>query len=63
MGTSGLVGIFGIIDTSEDEIKTWKIVVGIILCMFIIPAVVSLGVAELMRKKGWIQSNSMKLEH
>ena len=63
MGTSGLVGIFGIIDASEDEIKTWKIVVGIILCMFIIPAVVSLGVAELMRKKGWIQPNYMKLEN
>ena len=63
MGTSGLVGIFGIIDASEDVIKTWKIVLGIILCMFIIPAVVSFGVSELMRKKGWIQLNYMKLEN
>ena len=63
MGTSGLVGIFGIIDASEYEIKTWKIAVGIILCMFVIPGAVSFGVAELMRKKGWIQPNYMKLEN
>ena len=63
MGTSGLVGIFGIIDASQDQIKTWKFVVGIILCLFIIPAVVSLGVSELMRMKGWIQTNYMKLEN
>lgn len=63
MGTSGLVGIFGIIDASQDQIKTWKFVVGIILCLFILPAIVSLGVAELMRMKGWIQMNYMKLEN
>ena len=63
MGTSGLVGIFGIIDASEYEIKNWKIAVGIILCMFVIPGAVSFGVAELMRKKGWIQPNYMKLEN
>ena len=34
MGTAGLVGLFGIIDASQNEIKTWKYIVGIILCLF-----------------------------
>ena len=63
MSNLTLFGIFGIIDASQDQIKTWKFVVGIILCLFIIPAVVSLGVSELMRMKGWIQTNYMKLEN
>ena len=63
MGTAGLVGIFGIIDASENEIKVWKYFLGIILCLFIIPSFVSLGVSELMRKKGWIKEGDMKLEY
>ena len=62
MGTAGLVGLFGIIDASENEIKVWRYVLGIILCLFIIPAIVSLIVCELMRKKGWIKEGDMKLE-
>ena len=63
MGTAGLVGLFGIIDASQNEIKVWKYVLGIILCLFVIPALVSLGVSELMRKKGWIKEGDMKLEY
>lgn len=63
MGTSGLVGLFGIIDASQGEIDTWRYVVGIILCLFIIPAVVSFGISEFMRKKNWIKKNDMKLEN
>ena len=63
MGTAGLVGLFGIIDASQNEIKVWKYVLGIILCLFIIPALVSLGVSELMRKKEWIKEGDMKLEY
>ena len=62
MGTSGLVGIFGAISASTGVIPTWQIAVGIILCLFVIPAAVSLGVSELMRKKGWIKAGDMKLE-
>ena len=62
MGTSGLVGLFGIIDASQGEIKTWRFVIGIILCLFIIPAIVSLGISEFMRKKNWIEKDYMKLE-
>ena len=63
MGTSGLVGLFGIIDVSEDEISTWRYVIGIILCLFIVPAGVSLLLSEFMRNKGWIKYGDMKLEN
>lgn len=62
MGTSGLVGVFGVIDASSGVIDTWKIVVGIILCLFVIPAVVSFGVSELMRHKGLILLGDQALD-
>ena len=63
MGTSGLVGIFGTIDASMAAgVDTWRIVVGIILCLFVIPAVVSLLVSELLRAKKLIKPEDMKLE-
>ena len=63
MGTSGLVGVFGTIDASMAAgVDTWRIVVGIILCLFVIPAVVSLLVSELLRAKKLIKPEDMKLE-
>ena len=62
MGTSGLVGVFGVIDASAGLIPDWQIALGIVLCMFVIPAVVCFFVSELMRKFGWIKFNDMKLE-
>ena len=63
MGTSGLVGIFGTIDASMAAgVDTWRIVVGIRLCLFVIPAVVSLLVSELLRAKKLIKPEDMKLE-
>lgn len=63
MGTSGLVGIFGTIDASMAAgVDTWRIVVGIILCLFVIPAAVSLLVSELLRAKKLIKPEDMKLE-
>ena len=62
MGTSGLVGVFGVIDACEAfGVSSVNCALGIALCLFIIPAVVSLGVSEFMRKKGWIKENDMKL--
>ena len=62
MGTSGLVGLFGVIDSCAlYQIPTLNCVLGIILCLFVIPAVVSFFVSEYMRKKGWIQEGDMKL--
>ncbi len=62
MGTSGLVGLFGVIEScAEYSVPTLNVVLGIILCLFVIPAAVSLATSELMRKKGWINYGDMKL--
>ncbi len=62
MGTSGLVGLFGVIEASS-VIPTINMVLGIILCLFVIPAVVSFLVSEFMRKKSWIKFGDQKLEN
>ena len=63
MGTSGLVGLFGVIDAcSLYSVPTLNTVLGIVLCLFVIPAAVSLGVSEFMRKKGWIKFGEQSLE-
>ena len=62
MGTSGLVGVFGVIDASAGLIPDWQIALGIVLLMFVIPAVVCFVVSEIMRKLGWIKPDYMKLE-
>ncbi|MBE5744314.1 MAG: PTS sugar transporter subunit IIC [Clostridiales bacterium] len=63
MGTSGLVGLFGVIDANSlYEIAPILTILGIALCLFIIPAGVTLLVSEFMRKKNWIKFGDMKLE-
>lgn len=62
MGTSGLVGIFGTIAASKGQIPDWQIGIGIVLCLFILPAAISFGVSELMRKTGAIKFGDQKLE-
>ena len=59
MGTSGLVGQFG----------TWAVMQGessvlfkMILLHFVLPAILSLLISEIMRKKNWIKFSEMKLE-
>ncbi len=59
MGTSGLVGVFGVIAESPSTWTTW---LGIALCMFIIPAAVCLALSEFMRKKGLIKPEYLKLD-
>lgn len=62
MGTSGLVGLFGVIDACAlYNVPTINCVLGIVLCLFVIPTVVALVVSEFMRKKGWIQDGDMQL--
>ena len=64
MGTSGLVGLFGVIDACAlYNVPTFNCVLGIVLCLFVIPAVVAFGTSEFMRKKGWIKDGDMKLEN
>lgn len=57
MGTSGLVGQFATIEAMG--IKALPLV---IILHFLAPALISLFVSELMRKKGWIKYNDMRLD-
>lgn len=62
MGTAGLVG----------QIMTWEVMtqteppaivlMKILLIQIILPAIVTLGISEYMRKKGWIKFGDMKLD-
>jgi len=58
MGTSGLVGQFGAFSAMGF---TWGVLGQVAVVHFVLPAVVSLGVSEFMRKKGWIRFGDMKL--
>ncbi len=60
MGTSGLVGIFGVIDASAG-VSPWIIALGIILLMVVLPAVICFVTSELFRKIGWIKQGDQSL--
>ena len=63
MGTSGLVGVFGTIDASMAVgLQTYKLVLGIVLCLFVIPAVVSFAVSEILRKTNVIKYGDQSLD-
>lgn len=63
MGTSGLVGVFNTVSSSANAgMNGWLIGFGVALLFFILPAAISLGVSEFMRKKGWIKFGDMKLD-
>ncbi len=59
MGTCGLVGPIGIISASGTSPMVW---VGILLLCIVLPAVLSILFAEIMRKFGWIRDGYMKIE-
>lgn len=62
MGTAGLVGQITTYQTmtaaGEDA---WIVLLKILIIQIILPAVLSLGISEFMRKKGWIAEGDMKL--
>ena len=58
MGTSGLVGVFDLF----AHVTGWWEGVGVILLMFVLPAVLNWLISEFMRKKGWIKDGDMKLD-
>lgn len=58
MGTSGLVGLFDAIKYTSGPLG----IIGIILLMFVLPAVLNIVISEFMRKKGWIKFGDMALE-
>ena len=65
MGTCGLVGPIGVVtthiasETANPDAMMW---IGIVLVMFVLPAAISLGISEIMRKSGWIKDGDMKLD-
>ena len=58
MGTSGLVGV---IDTFDKSGMDWQIWVGVILLMFVLPAIISFAVCYGLRKWGKIKENDLLL--
>lgn len=58
MGTSGLVGVFDLLNFSQGVFY----ITGVVLLMFILPAVLNWFISELMRNKGFIQFGDMKLD-
>lgn len=61
MGTAGLVGQITTYQTMAANEGAAVVLVKIIVLHFILPAVLSLGISEFMRKKGWIKEGDMKL--
>lgn len=61
MGTAGLVGQITTYQTMTQTQPPTVVLLEIIVLHFILPAVLSLGISEFMRKKGWITKGDMKL--
>lgn len=62
MGTAGLVGVIQTFITSINNGQAWwYVLLAVLVCYIIVPAVIALGVSELMRKKGWIKKDDMKI--
>ncbi len=65
MGTSGLVGQFGTFAmmVTEKGQASSAVLFKVVLLHFVLPAIATLIISEYMRKKGWIKSGDMKLQH
>ena len=63
MGTSGFVGQFGTVTAMSNlGVTGIKVYLGIFLLHFLLPAIITLLVAKVMRKKGWIKDGDLKLD-
>lgn len=62
MGTSGLVGQFAAFETmTSGGMSVGLALLEIVLMHFVAPALLSLGIAECMRKLGWIKNGDMRI--
>ncbi|MCQ2505122.1 MAG: PTS sugar transporter subunit IIC [Saccharofermentans sp.] len=61
MGTSGLVGPISTFTTMIETTSPAVVIGEIVLMYFILPAAISLGISEFMRKKGWIKFGDLKI--
>ena len=63
MGTAGLVGQINAYQTMVSEgMAPGLVLLEIIVMHVVLPAALAFGISEVMRKKGWIAQNDMKLE-
>lgn len=62
MGTAGLVGQIMTYQVMAPEEGAVITLIKIAVMHIILPAVLSFGISEVMRKKGWIKAGDMKLE-
>lgn len=62
MGTAGLVGQIMTWQTMTAAEPAAMVLVKILIIHFLLPAVITLGVSEFMRKKEWIKFGDMQLE-
>ena len=62
MGSAGLVGQIMTFQTMVQTLPSWVVLLEILMMHFILPGLISLGVSEFMRKKGWIKKGDMKLD-
>lgn len=62
MGTAGLVGQIMTYETMIQTESPAIVLIKILVIQIILPAIVTLGVSEFMRKKGWIKFGDMKLD-
>ena len=62
MGTAGLVGQLMTWETMIQTEPPTVVLIKILVIQIILPAVVTLGISEFMRKKGWIKFGDMKLD-
>jgi hypothetical protein len=62
MGTAGLVGPISTFTTMAETTNPWIVVGEIVLMYFVLPAAISLGISEFMRKQKWIKFGDMKLD-
>ena len=62
MGTAGLVGQIMTWQTMIQTESAQMVLIKILLIQIVLPAVVTFGISEFMRKKDWIKTGDMKLE-
>lgn len=63
MGTSGLVGQFGTISAMEAAGRGGaSLYITILMFHIVLPAIMTLAIAEYMRKKEWIKEGDLKLD-
>ena len=62
MGTSGLVGQLMTYQVMSESESPAVVIIKIVVLHFILPAALSFGISEVMRKRGWIKPGDMKLD-